>query len=240
MNSTLSPEIQTLISKYRPYFREIRRKLLSLAILFLTSGLLGFVYYQKIISLLMKLFNLKDVNLVMTNPYQVFTLALKVGLLTGLLTIAPLFLYHLLKFLRPGLKTHEFRLLLSLIPLSLLLFSVGVSFGVFIMYYIIILFARTTSDFAIGNLWDVDVFLSQVIFTAASLGFIFQFPLILTALMRLKIIKRQLLVNKRRHAYVACVVFAAVLPTTDAFSLLIMTAPLLFLYELTLLFNPVQ
>ncbi len=73
--------------------------------------------------------------------------------------------------------------------------------------------------------------------TAALLGFVFEFPLLLTLFIKLGVIRVEALKNKRRIAYFLICCLTALLPPTDGLSLIAMALPLVLLYEATILLN---
>jgi len=66
---------------------------------------------------------------------------------------------------------------------------------------------------------------------------VFEFPLVLTLLIKFGIITSQILKDKRRVAYLILLSLIALLPPTDIISLIAMTLPLALLYEMTILLN---
>jgi len=228
---------QTNIKRYMPYLKEIQQKLLAILIVFLIGASLGFIYYQSILSKVMSIFSLDDINIVLTSPYQFINLSINTGLITGLLATAPFMIYYFLKFIQPALRPKEYKLLVYLLPFSAILFLVGFGFGIWVIQFVVAIFSKTSQQFAIGNLWDISHFLSQILFTGTSLAIVFQLPIILTALLRLKVIKYQSLTKKRRFIYAGLLLFAALLPPTDIISLALLVSAPLFLFELALLFN---
>lgn len=236
-NKEEKSDLQKNIDKYLPYLQEVQKKLTQIAIVFIAFGVLGFINYQKILKAIIGLFNLEGVNIVLTSPYQFLSLAINTALATGFLFAFPLLLYHLISFLRPALQEKEYRLIIRLLPSSIILFIVGFAFGVWIVQFVISLYTKTTLEFSIGNLWDISGFLSQIILTGFLLAMIFQLPIIMTALMRFKIVKRQVFVSQRRYFYAALLIIGALLPPTDIVSLILLTIPPLFLFELALLLN---
>jgi sec-independent protein translocase protein TatC len=223
--------------KYLPYLEEIQKKLLTVTAGFFIAAALGFIYYRQILKFVMGQFNLEGINIVLTSPYQVISLAFNTALFTGTLVAIPLLVFHTLTFLRPALERKEYRLLTSLLPISLILFLSGFAFGVWVMQFVIKIFTHAALDFSIGNLWDISRFFSQILMSALSLGIVFQFPIVLTVLLRLKIVKYKQVITKRRHMYAASLIFAALLPPTDLLSLVLMVIPMVILFEFTLLFN---
>lgn len=234
------PETDALsaaIKKYGPYFVELQGKLLQVLIVFVITGTLGGIYSNSILGFIMRQFNLTGISLVLTSPYQVFELAIQTGLFVGSFCAIPLFIFHILTFLKPALESHEYRLLLSLIPISLLLFIIGFLFGSWIMNFIIRIFTNATKEYAVGGIWDLSLFFTQILSSALLLGLAFEFPIILTILLRFKIVKRAVLIKKRPLVYALALIGAAMLPPTDPISLVILTVPLFFLFEVTLLLN---
>ena len=63
------------IIKYTPYLKELQKKLFIVFSVFLGGGILGFIYYQQILSAVMHLFKMDNINLVLTSPYQFIDLA---------------------------------------------------------------------------------------------------------------------------------------------------------------------
>jgi sec-independent protein translocase protein TatC len=228
-----------IANRYFPYLMEVRKRLFFVASVFLISTALGFIYYEKIILFSLGVFNLEGINIVFTSPFQFIELSINSGLLVGLVAIFPLMIIQVMAFLKPALKKSEYRLVISLLPLSIFLFLFGFAYGVFIMRYVLVIFQEKSLALSIGNFLDVSRFLSQILVTSALMGLAFQFPVVLTILMRLRVITYQALSKQRMIAYSFSVIFAAFLPPTDLFSLALLTIPLVILFETTLLLNKV-
>ncbi len=234
---TAPSELEEAVEKYLPFVLEIRKRLLFVIALFLLAVLLGFIYYEKIVTFCLSLFNLEGVNIVFTSPFQFLSLALNTGVLVGILVVFPLLIIQILAFLKPALAPREFRMICSLIPISIGLFIGGFAFGVLIMRYVIIIFYEKTLQLQIGNFIDITLLISQILTTALLMGLAFQFPVILTVLMKLGVVSYKFISGKRPVAYAISLVFATLLPPTDIISLVFLTVPLLVLFELTLIAN---
>jgi len=235
--SVLSPEVQATINRYFPYLLEIRRRLLFLASLFFVAAGIGFVYYERIISLILKFLNLQGVNVVFTSPFQFFTLAVNSGMFIGLIAIFPLIIIQLVSFLRPALRPKEFRLIILALPLSIILLAVGFGYGVTVMKYVVAIFYQKSVELQIGNILDIELLLSKIILTSLLMGLAFQFPVVMSVLMHLKLVAHQTVVAYRPLAYAATMMFVLFLPPTDIMSDLLLVLPLVFMFELTLLLN---
>jgi sec-independent protein translocase protein TatC len=228
---------QAAIERYLPYLLEIRKKILVVLVVFLIVGILTGINYQVLIKIALSGFNLTGINMVLTSPSQIIELGIVTGLFFGLITAAPFAVYYLLSFLKPALSPKEYKLVTSLLPISFLLFLVGFSFGIWVMKFVVGLFAETAIALNMSNLWDISLFFKQIILSGLFLGFLFQFPVVITALIRLKIISHRTLANQRVYVYTGILIVSAMLPPTDIFSLLLLTLPLFLLFEITLLLN---
>jgi len=225
------------IAKYLPYLKEAQKRLFHVIAVFIGGGALGFIYYQPIIKTIMHLFNLEGINLVLTSPYQFIDLAVSSGVLTGLSVSLPLLGFYLIRFISPALRAKEYRLLVRLYPVSLILFVVGFAFGAWIIQFIISLYTQVSADFAVENLWDLSGFLRQIISTGILMALVFQLPIVLSGLIQLHVLSRLSLKRSRRYIYTAILILVALLPPNDIVSLTILTIPPLLLFELTLIFN---
>lgn len=232
--------IKENIKKYLPYLKDIRKKLFNVFVVFFIGSIIGFTQYQKILGRIMGMFDLQGVNIVLTSPYQFISLAVNTGIVLGAVLAIPLFIYYLLSFLKPALRPREYNLITQLIPASLLLFILGFALGVWIVQFVISLYTRTTLEFSIGNLWDISGFFGQILLTGFLLALIFQLPIIMTALLKLKIVPYSVFKKQRSFFYALILIIGALLPPTDILSLMLLTIPPLFLFELALLLNKPQ
>ena len=225
------------IERFSPYLSEIQKKLFQVFVVFAAAGLIGGINYQYILRFVMRLFNLSGINIVMTSPYQFISLAVNTGIAIGLSAALIPLTYHFINFMRPALRPEEYHLVARLIPASIILFVVGFIFGVWVVQFVISLFSKTTLDFAVGNLWDISHFFSQIILTGVILAMVFQLPIVVTALLRFNIVGFDVLVKQRRYIYALLLLIAALMPPTDILSLILLTVPPLLLFEIALVLN---
>jgi sec-independent protein translocase protein TatC len=185
----------------------------------------------------MSLYDLNKVNIVLTSPYQFINLAVGLAVVLGIITTIPIFVFYLLKYIQPALKNEEYSLIKKLVPLSIFLFIFGCFFGAKIEQYVVSLYAQTTTDYSLSNFWDIESFLSQVMIMSVTMGLVFQLPIVLTVLIRVKVLTTHMLTSQRRYVYSALTIFAVLLPPTDILSLVMITIPLFILFEGTIIFN---
>ena len=191
----------------------------------------------KVIHSILKLFQLKDITIATTSPFQLLNLSTTIAMIIGSTAFFLLVIFYTYRFLKEGLRKSERRLFMQLSLAGATLFVVGVLYGFGILYFYLSSIAGVNLGIGVANVWDVGTFLSQMIVTSIFLGFIFQFPIILTFLIRLRIVTVDFLRKKRKVALILIFIVVGFLPPPDIFSTLIEAFPLVLLYEIALRAN---
>jgi sec-independent protein translocase protein TatC len=79
-------------------------------------------------------------------------------------------------------------------------------------------------------------YLENLIYTTVGIGILFQMPLLVMVLAKIGLLKASFLRKYRRHAFVIIITAAAIItPSTDPFSLTIVTIPLYALFEASII-----
>ncbi len=197
----------------------------------------GFLSAGIILKKVLSLVQVDQVLIASSSPFQFANIAMDVGFFLAIMVAAPYIIYSFYAFIVPALTRGEKIQLLKSVPISIGLFVMGFCYGFFILYYALGLLASINVSIGVANIWDISQFLSQMFITAALLGFVFEFPLLLTLFIKLGVIRVEALKNKRRIAYFLICCLTALLPPTDGLSLIAMALPLVLLYEATILLN---
>lgn len=178
-----------------------------------------------------------QVTIATSSPFQFANVAMNFGFFVALMVCIPYVIYSFYAFIAPALTKRERKTLVRSVPLCVFLFVLGFSYGFFVLYFALELLAAINVQLGIANFWNVGQFLSEMVVTSALLGLVFEFPLLLTLLVKLGVLTTQHLQDKRRIAYFSTLLLTSMLPPTDGLSLIVMTAPLIVLYEATIVFN---
>ncbi len=233
----MTNNVKQFVSEYSPYFKELRKRLFFLVVFFIAVFGVSFFFSGHIIKFFLGFFNIENVQMMIVSPFQFVGLAVNTGLFIAVVITFPFIIYNIFSFLKSALTKSEKNVFISIIPASIFLFILGFAFGFFIMYYALIALAGFSFNLGIANMWDVSLFASQILLTSALLGIIFQFPIILTALIKTGVFDVNALKKKRRWAIALSFILPALLPPTDGISLIIMALPIILLFEITLLIN---
>ena len=224
-------------STYYDYFDNIRKRVYHLAIVFGIFFVIGFFEAGRILRFVIGEFHLSDASIVTTSPFQFLDLATKIGLGVGLAVCLPLLIYHVYDFLKDGLNKKEKKLFFMLLPIGVGLFAIGFAYSFIILYFYLSSISAINLSFGIKNVWDISSFLSQIIMASVFLGAVFEFPVVLTFLIRIGLLSVDVLREKRFYAIAIIFIFVGFLPPPDIFSTIVQAAPLILIYQFTIWVN---
>ena len=143
-------------------------------------------------------------------------------------------LYQLWSFFAPALRETTQRVVAGYAAFAASLFGAGIAFGYYVVLPKAISFLTTFDDELYEEQIRASYYLSFV--TAALLGMalVFELPIFVLTLVRLRILTADRLRRNRRIGMVLVVVVAILLPTVDPVSLFFEAVPLLALFELSI------
>jgi sec-independent protein translocase protein TatC len=160
-----------------------------------------------------------------------------IAFIGGFIVAFPYVFWEFWKFIRPALSPKELKRTRGVIFWVSLLFFSGVLFGYYILtpFMINFYFSYTLSD-KIINLPNFSDYIENLIYTTVGVGVLFQMPLLVMVLARVGFITAKFLRKYRRHAFIIILIAAAIItPSTDPFSLTIVTIPLYLLFEASII-----
>jgi len=175
---------------------------------------------------------LKPITFGVTEPFMT---TMKISIYAGILIALPVLLYQAYAFLLPAMKPTERRVVLPFLVLVPVLFIAGVVFSYFVVVPAATKFLLHFNEGEFNSQVRASNYYSFLITTLIALGLVFQVPMGIVALTRLGILTPQQLSHNRRYAYLILAIVAMLLPGTDPVTMLIELAPLLALFEFSLI-----
>ena len=160
-----------------------------------------------------------------------FTTTMTVAAYGAIILALPVLLYQLFAFLLPAFSKQEQRAVLPLVLLMPALFIAGIVFGYFVVLPAATNFLLGFNDAQFNIQLRAKEYYGFFAQTLLACGIVFQVPVAILSLTRLGIVNVDQLKKNRRYAYLVCAVLAAALPGVDPISMLLETAPLILLYE---------
>jgi sec-independent protein translocase protein TatC len=174
----------------------------------------------------------RPVTLGVTEP---FLTTITVSAYAALLLSLPFILWQLYAFILPAFSREEKRVALPLMTLVPVLFICGVAFGYFLALPRAVAFLQNYNDGAFDILVQAKDYYRFSTILLAAMGVLFQIPVGVLAIVRLRILSVKQLRAYRGYTLILFAVIAAVVtPTPDPITMLIAMAPLVVLYELSL------
>jgi len=184
-------------------------------------------------------FSIHLMNIGLTEQFMTH---LRVAIYAGLLFALPYVLYELFRFVSPGLYQNERKAATWIVGSSYLMFLLGTLINYFIIFPFTLRFLGTyqvSED--VANMLTLQSYIDTLITMSFVLGLVFELPVVCAILGRMGFINGNLMRRYRRHAIVAILIIAAIItPTTDMFTLLVVSVPIWLLYEMSILLVPSQ
>jgi sec-independent protein translocase protein TatC len=222
------------------HLTELRRRLITSVLALLVSTVLAFVFYQVIFDVLMTpaqgFDSLRDSELIFIDMTEMIGVTMKVSLLTGVALALPIILYQVVMFIAPGLTGREKRYLYALLPVALLSFIAGASFGYFVLLPPALHFLLTFGSEIATPMIRIGNYINLVVTLLFWLGIAFETPLVMFFLSKIGVITPQALARQRRFALVGAFILGAMItPTFDPVNQSMVAVPIIILYELGIL-----
>lgn len=182
-----------------------------------------------------------DTKMIYTGLEEGFMTHFKIAVYSAIVISIPCFLYHIYKFIGPGLYREERRFFLLCCFLSPLLFLLGIVFS----YYVVIpnlwkFFLSFQNQNAIGMKIvaeaKISEYLDLFLQLAMAFGLSFQLPIVILLLSKFGLVDVKFLASKRKIAIVLIFIIAAIMTPPDVISQIALALPLVLLYEISIVF----
>jgi sec-independent protein translocase protein TatC len=165
-----------------------------------------------------------------------FSYALMVSIMGGIVLSFPFIFYQLWSFVKPGLKFNEKKMARGIVFYVSLLFFSGILFGYFVVAPMSIqFFATFQMSERIENIYTIDSYMSTIISTVFYTGLFFLLPIVTYFLTKVGLFDSNFLKKYRRHAIVIILILSAIITPPDWITQIIVSLPLLLLYEVGIL-----
>lgn len=175
-------------------------------------------------------------HLMNTGLTEQFMIHMRTALYAGLLAASPYVLYELFRFVSPGLYQNERRYAGWIVGAAYVMFLVGTLVNYFVVFPLTVRFLGTyqvSPD--VANMLTLQSYVDTLLGMSLVMGVVFELPVVCGLMGRMGLLTDQRMNDYRRHAIVAILVVAAIItPTTDVFTLFVVTLPIYLLYEVSI------
>lgn len=164
-----------------------------------------------------------------------FTMHLMVSAILGLAAAFPYAFWEIWRFVKPGLYPQERKNSQGAVFFVSILFVMGLLFGYYVVSPISINFlAGYQVDPTIVNEFDLSSYISTLTTLCLACAFMFEMPVIVYFLTKAGLITPETMKLYRRHALVIILVIGAIITPPDVVSQLLISMPLMLLYEVSI------
>lgn len=236
-NPKQPPVIEEEMTLY-DHLGELRRRIILVGSVFLVAMIIGLIIAPRVIE------HLQNIPAAEDFPMNVFSLTdpvmlyMNFAFVIGLILVFPLLLHQLWAFVSPGLMENERKATLSYIPIATFLFFGGLAFAYFILFPNVLRFLSSlTERLGLTEQYGVNDYFSFLFQLTLPFGLLFQLPVVVMFLTRLGLITPAWLRTVRKYAYFVLLVVAGFITPPEIVSHLMVTVPLLLLYEVSIIIS---
>jgi Tat protein translocase TatC len=249
----LAPENDEARMSIGEHLEELRRRVFRSLIYLVLAFVVVLIFNDRIMAFIISqpLEVLRDLGqqprMIYLSPTEGFFTWLKLALVASVIVASPLMAREIWGFIAAGLYPHERKYVEIFGPISFALFLAGVAFLYFAVMPVALTFLFDFGKFSwipgfedpgqvVENLPQVSEYLSLYIMMSLIMGVVFQLPLVMLFFMATGILSPKFFGKYRRHFIVGAVaVLAIVSPTGDAATLILISLPVVLLYEVGIL-----
>ena len=216
------------------HLEELRRRAYYVAGTVVVFGVLTYFIQQKVVAILLK--PAHGQHFIYTTPGGGLDFLFKICIFSGLLFATPVIIYNLLGFSEPMMShtSRRFVTLTSLACAALAAFVVVFGYFVGLPSALHFLFHQFTSV-QIRPLVTIQSYLSFVVAYMIGSALLFQLPMILIIINRIKPLKPKRLLHYERWVILVAFVLAGLMnPTPNIFSQLLVAGPFILGYQLSI------
>ncbi len=155
------------------------------------------------------------------------------SLILGIIVSFPYLLWEIWSFVSPGLTKREIKKSRGFIFIASLLFFIGVLFSFYVIAPISVhfLYNYQITD-AIENSFTLESHIGLITNMLLGVSILFELPVLIFFLTKIGLITPEFLKKYRKHALVFVLILAAIITPPDVASQVIVTIPILILYEI--------
>lgn len=164
-----------------------------------------------------------------------FAMHIMVSLVLGLACAFPYAFWEIWRFVKPGLYPQEQQNSRGAVFWVSILFAMGLLFGYYVVSPISINFlAAYQVDPSIVNEFDLSSYISTLTTLCLACAFMFELPVIVYFLTKAGLLSPETMKLYRRHSIVVILVVSAIITPPDVISQLLISLPLVILYEVSI------
>ncbi|WP_312472990.1 twin-arginine translocase subunit TatC [Neobacillus sp.] len=211
------------------HLEELRKRIIISALAFVAFFIVGFIYVDNIYR-----WFAGDTKLMVLGPSDIMWIYFMIATVIAVAGTIPVLALQIWLFVKPALRPKERKITLSYVPALFFLFLLGLSFGYFVIFPMVLKFlVNMGQDMFVTN-FTAERYFSFIMNMTLPFGVLFELPVVVMFLTSLGIINPFVLGKVRKYAYFVLIIIAVVITPPDFMSDFVVTLPLLLLYEISI------
>jgi sec-independent protein translocase protein TatC len=225
------------------HLTELRTRIIICVVAVALGVIAGFVLYPQIFDVLIRPYKdiadnhptIGDGRLLQTDPLEGFSIRMRTSLYAGIAFAMPVLLWQIWRFVSPGLYANEKRYAVPFVISALMLFVLGATLAYFTLPRAFDFLINIGGEgFVTG--YTAGKYFKLVTYMMLAFGVGFEFPIVLIFFQMAGIVETDTLRRARRFAIVGiCILVAVITPSGDPISMLMLSVPMVFFYEIAIL-----
>lgn len=223
----------TIRKPFLEHVRELQLRLTWAVLAIVVGGVLAYMASDGLLAIIQRPLGQ---TLYYTSPTGGFSFIFKLSAVGGLILALPMILYQFFKFIGPLLGKAHRLLIVSFVLWSINLAYAGVLFAYLFSLPAALHFLAKFGGENIQSLITADEYFNFALAYLAGFAVLFQLPLIILFINKIKPLKPGKMMGAQRYIILASFVIAAILtPTPDPINQAIMAVPVVLLYQLSII-----
>ena len=214
---------------------ELRKRLIVTGISFVVFFFIAFAYTKDIYKFFTRDLTEYEIKLQVLRPSETIGIFFKISLIAALICTIPVIATQIWLFIRPALSRFEQKSALKYIPALFISFIIGISFGYFVVFPMILGFVVNFGEGLFYIQYTPSEYFSFLINMTLPFGVLFELPLVLMFLTTLGILNPHILGKARKISYFVLVCIAVTITPPDPISDILVSVPLLLLFEISVI-----
>ncbi|WP_035101235.1 twin-arginine translocase subunit TatC [Aneurinibacillus terranovensis] len=216
------------------HLTELRKRILWILFIFVLAIIAGFVVARPVVQYF------KQAPMAAGFTWNVFGLGdglrvyMQFAFIIAIVITSPFIMYHLWRFVSPGLRPAERKAAGTFIIPAFLLFIIGLLLGYYVLFPMIVSFMKKFAvDLGAQPTYGIAQYFSFMFNIILPFALLFELPIVVMFLTRLRILNPIRLKKVRGYAYLVLVIVASMISPPDFISHISVLIPLLLLYEIS-------
>lgn len=231
----MQEETATLVE----HLAELRKRIIWVLVVLVLAMIGGFFAAKPLIVYLMHTEPASSIVTLNTfSPWDAIRLYMQFSFAVGLAVTLPFALVQMWLFVKPGLTEIERKATLRYIPAAVVLFLAGFAFAYFIVFPMAFYFTTSvTRSLNLTETYGAAQYFSFMFNILIPMSLLFELPVVVMFLTKIRIVNPNRLKKMRRYAYLALVIVATFVTPPDLISDILVAIPLIALYEFSILLS---